>query len=188
MANKLSIRLRGNDIDRVFQRAGLNNQVIARFMGKGLGEAAKDVRQQLKPRIPRGKTRYLKVRGKRERIEGGKLQASVRSRRVARLINGVRVSGSGAVVGYGINRAGSRGTTSFYAHFLEYGTSQRRQKTTGRRLGRLRAHRLLQKTISARRNVSESIMLRETRREFLKQVRLAKGGFKSLDKTLLRHI
>lgn len=187
MSNRLKVGLRGNDIDKVFQRLGLNAQVTARLMGKGLAEAAKDVKNHVKPRLPIGRIRYIKVGGVSRRVGGGKLRQSVRSRRVARSINGVRVSGSGAVAGYGLDPGGDRGNTAFYAHFLEYGTGPRKQRKTGRVLGKISRRRYLERTVQARRNYSEAILLRETRKELVKQIRLAKGGFKSLDRTLLRH-
>ena len=179
MANTLKFELYGNDIDRIFRRLGLNNQVTARLMGKGMADAAKNVKQQLQPRLPRGKSRYYTRRGKRYKVASGELRQSARSRRVATLINGVKVSGSGAIVGYGNRKA-------YYAHFLEFGTGARVQRKTGRKTGRVTAQRYLQRTLARTRSSNQSLMLRGTRQELARQIRYAKGGRKSLDRTLAR--
>ena len=182
MANRAEVRLSGNNLDNVFRQLGLSAQVTARLMGKGLSESAKIVAKDLRTAIPVGKVRYRTVRGQRVRIDPGSLRRSVRARRVTSYINGVRVTGSAAVVGYGRTRE------SWYARFLEGGTAQRVQRRTGRRVGRIRPRRYLARTLSQDRQRMQETMLRETRVELFRQINYAKQGDRRLDKQVLKFI
>lgn len=178
MANSARIGLSGNDLDNVFRQLGLNTQVTARLMGKGLAESARIVRDDLKVSLPLGKPRYYQ-RNRRQRINPGALRRSASSRRVTALINGVRVPGSAAIVGYGRSRE------AYYANWQERGTAQR-QTRSGADRGRIRAGRYLEKALNRNRESMGIAMLRETRAELFRQINYAKRGDKRLDKQLIK--